>query len=276
MFNLRRPAVYVPLLLGLVGVVVAAMAFVSRGDGGRLLSAGKSNCPPVARNDAAFTRPGQPVTVDVLANDSDVDGDRLQFEVMSVSSGEADVDSGGSHPLLEYTPAATAVSGTDAIVKYRDRDPSGDVSIATVTVAVTTANALPLGLESARLTDRNGDIVEPRCEKLAKSAATTATTATTVATGADVTAAEFSASGTTPTTLKGTHPSTTVANGTPTNSGGRVVVGDSNNSAPPPTTAPPSHPTTTAPPGSNPCQTGDKAGCQDYVGRYGTTTTTPR
>ncbi|HVT78496.1 MAG TPA: Ig-like domain-containing protein [Acidimicrobiales bacterium] len=276
MFTLRRPAVYVPLLLGLVALVVAMTMFVSRGSGGSRLSAGSGNCPPVARNDAAFTHPGQPVTVDVLANDSDVDGDHLQFEVMSVSSGEADVDFGGGHPVLDYTPAPTAVSGTDAVIKYRDRDPAGDVSVATVTVAVTTGNALPLGLESARLTDRNGDIIEPRCEKLAKSAATTATTATTVATGADATAAELSASGTTPTTLKGTHPSTTVANGNPTNSGGRTVVGDGNDSGPTPTSAPVSHPTTTAPPGSNPCQTGDKAGCQDYVGRYGTTTTTPR
>jgi Big-like domain-containing protein len=177
MFTLRRPAVYVPLLLAMVVVVVGAMTLVSGGGAHRLLAAGNANCPPVARNDAAFTKPSVPITVDVLRNDSDVDGDHLEFEVMNVSAGTAEVDFKAGSEALVYTPSTPV--GTTATIKYRVKDPSGDVSIANLTVAITNADALPAGLESASPNSRNGDIIEARCMKAAKATATTATTATT-------------------------------------------------------------------------------------------------
>jgi len=48
--------------------------------------------PPIARDDVAYTRSGTPVSVDVLANDTDADGDRIMLTgVSDVSAGRATV-----------------------------------------------------------------------------------------------------------------------------------------------------------------------------------------
>ena len=81
------------------------------------------NRPPVAEDDIATTGAGQPVTVDVLANDSDLDGDRLTLtEVSDGAHGTAVLDNG----KVTYTPAA-GWAGPDTVTYVvsdgdRDRD----------------------------------------------------------------------------------------------------------------------------------------------------------
>jgi hypothetical protein len=295
MFTLRRPAVYVPLLLLLVVAMIAAMAVLSHGGSGGLLSAGRANCPPVARNDAAFTRPSEPVTVDVLANDSDVDGDHLQFQVINVTAGEADVDFKGAGPeRLVYTPSTP--DGTQAKVLYRVTDPSGDVSTATLTVAITQAGVMPTGLESASVNDRNGDVLEARCIRAAKgSPKTTPETATTSPGAAsDAVASDaFQTDATGNAPVKGSNSAGSADRGSRAASGSDSSNGNGNGDgngsdtrsdnggASPPETAPQSQPPTTQPPttqpppsNNDPSPCHDRQSCQDWANGDGSTNTT--
>ena len=100
----------------------------SDGSGG-----GGSNQTPIAVSDTSTTAYETAVTIDVLANDSDPDGDALTIDVRSQpSSGTASV-SGAS---IIYTPDA-GFSGSDSFT-YRVEDPDGAVS-ADATVNVTVA-----------------------------------------------------------------------------------------------------------------------------------------
>ena len=90
------------------------------------------NAPPVAQDDAAATRAGEPVTVAVLENDADPDGDALAVaSVGTPAQGTASTDG----QTVTYTPAATA-SGADAFA-YTVSDGNGGTDQATVRVAVT-------------------------------------------------------------------------------------------------------------------------------------------
>jgi large repetitive protein len=91
------------------------------------------NRPPIATDDRATTTSGTPVSIDVLANDVDPDGDPLVATVYGQPDyGTAVIDSGGR---LIYTPPAGYV-GTD-YVNYRIVDPDGREAIASVTIVVT-------------------------------------------------------------------------------------------------------------------------------------------
>jgi VCBS repeat-containing protein len=90
------------------------------------------NDPPVAVNDSAATNENTPVIIDVLNNDSDVDGDTLT--VYSVTQGtNGSVANNGSY--VTYTPAL-GFNGTDSF-NYTVGDGSGGTDTATVTVNVT-------------------------------------------------------------------------------------------------------------------------------------------
>jgi subtilisin family serine protease len=90
------------------------------------------NEPPVAQNDTATTNKNTPVTVNVLANDDDPDGDLLTVAV-------SDPPANGSATRNEdntvtYTPN-TGFVGTDSF-EYELTDGNGGMSTATVTVTV--------------------------------------------------------------------------------------------------------------------------------------------
>ncbi len=90
------------------------------------------NRPPVAVNDAATTTSGQPVTVDVIANDSDPDGDPLTVQsVTAPALGTAQI----SGNQVVYTPAA-GVLGTDTF-NYTINDGRGGTATASVTITIT-------------------------------------------------------------------------------------------------------------------------------------------
>ena len=92
------------------------------------------NRPPVANDDAASTPKNTPVTVDVLANDSDPDGDALTVSSVQGTSAEGGsvVDNGDG--TVTYTPP-TGFVGTDTF-RYKANDGTVDSNAATVTVDV--------------------------------------------------------------------------------------------------------------------------------------------
>lgn len=91
-----------------------------------------SNQAPTAGNDSATTAPGVAVTIDVLANDADPDGDALTINIITPpSNGTAVVESG----KVVYTPNP-GFSGTDSFT-YTVTDGKGGAATATVTVTVT-------------------------------------------------------------------------------------------------------------------------------------------
>ncbi|MCO6454942.1 MAG: tandem-95 repeat protein, partial [Pirellulaceae bacterium] len=90
------------------------------------------NDPPVARDDNAVTSQDTPVTIAVLANDSDVDGDPLTVTAATApANGSAVVNANGT---ITYTPA-TGFTGSDTF-EYTISDGNGGTDTAQVTVTV--------------------------------------------------------------------------------------------------------------------------------------------
>lgn len=97
------------------------------------------NRPPVAVNDAATTSLAAPVTIAVLVNDSDPDGDPLTITATTPPAFGTIVVSGGS---ITYTANAAGVTGTDTFT-YTISDGRGGTATATVTVTVTAITNQP-------------------------------------------------------------------------------------------------------------------------------------
>ena len=106
---------------------------------------GGRNDPPLAVDDAAETVEGTPVFIDVLANDSDPNGDTLTVvEVSAPAHGTAVVAAAGT---VEYTPEPD-FHGTDRFT-YVVGDGSGLTAQAAVDVTVLPANDPPLAGDDA-------------------------------------------------------------------------------------------------------------------------------
>jgi hypothetical protein len=99
--------------------------------------------PPDAVDDAESTTVDTVVTIDVLANDSDPDGDALAvIDVTAPVNGTAeavDSDADGVLDSVTYTPASDFI-GTDSFT-YTVSDGNGGTATATVTVDVTGPNS---------------------------------------------------------------------------------------------------------------------------------------
>ena len=97
---------------------------------------GTSNTPPVSVNNAYTTQQGVSLTItDLLANDSDADGNTLAIDSVSVpTSGTATVV---NSTTVQYVPAAGFVGV--ATFNYTITDAHGGVATAQVTVTVTSA-----------------------------------------------------------------------------------------------------------------------------------------
>jgi hypothetical protein len=92
------------------------------------------NGAPVAEDDVAETDHGAPVTIDVLANDSDPDGDDLFIDALTQPADGSAVIDGAK---ITYTPD-TGFAGTDSFT-YTIADGRGGSAEATVTVTVNEA-----------------------------------------------------------------------------------------------------------------------------------------
>jgi hypothetical protein len=104
--------------------------------------------PPVAVADTATTVSATPVTIAVLANDSDPDGDPLTIQsVTAPTLGTAAI----SGTVVVYTPAAGVV-GTDRFT-YTINDGRGGTATANVTVTITAPpNGPPIAVDDATTT----------------------------------------------------------------------------------------------------------------------------
>ncbi|MEQ1670697.1 MAG: Ig-like domain-containing protein, partial [Hyphomicrobium sp.] len=90
-----------------------------------------TNPPPVAADDSASVRAGEDVTVNVLTNDSDPDGDPLVVTKAQAGNGTVEIRPDGS---IKYTPRP-GFAGTDRIT-YVISDGNGGFAIASVTITV--------------------------------------------------------------------------------------------------------------------------------------------
>ncbi len=99
------------------------------------------NIPPIAVNDVATTPEDTPVTVAVLTNDSDPDGDALTITAASTSDGTVVVNPDGT---LTFTPAENF--NGQAVVTYTVSDGQGGTATATLTVDVVAVNDAPESL----------------------------------------------------------------------------------------------------------------------------------
>ena len=108
--------------------------------------------PPVALADAATVPEDGSVTIDVAANDSDVDGDALELaSVTTPAHGSATI--GDAHHVI-YTPAAN-YHGPDAF-SYTIEDSSGAPNTAAVTITVTSVNDAPVASADSAALDEDG------------------------------------------------------------------------------------------------------------------------
>ncbi|MGJ8545310.1 MAG: cadherin-like domain-containing protein [Sulfitobacter sp.] len=89
------------------------------------------NDDPVANDDTDSTTYETPVTIDVLGNDTDLDGDTLSVTAASSPDGEVINNGDGT---LTFTPADGF--GGDATISYTITDGNGGFDTATVTVTV--------------------------------------------------------------------------------------------------------------------------------------------
>ncbi|MEW8658243.1 MAG: retention module-containing protein, partial [Candidatus Thiodiazotropha endolucinida] len=122
---------------------------VSDGNGGFdtatvMITVAGVNDGPVAIGDSASTSENTPITIDVLTNDSDPEGDVLSItSVTQGTNGSVTIDPVTGNPI--YTPAPT-FTGIDTFT-YTITDGNGGTDTATVTVTVGGVNDAPVAID---------------------------------------------------------------------------------------------------------------------------------
>lgn len=112
-----------------------------------------SNRPPVALPDSARVVQGQTVTIPVLANDSDPDGDAITVFDATSTDGAVTINDDGT---LTFTPAAGVLGS--ATITYAIRDTNGGVDFSTVDVAVL-SDATIIGTDGDDVIDTTGGVI---------------------------------------------------------------------------------------------------------------------
>ncbi|MCC2606356.1 Ig-like domain-containing protein [Planctobacterium marinum] len=135
---------------GFVGTEVLVYG-VSDGNGGtgsgEVTITINGNRAPGARSDSATTTDDTPIEIDVLANDTDVDGDTLTIQSATVDVGDVAITANNT---LLYTPA----DGFDglATITYVVADSFGETDTATVSVVVD-GNQSPQAMDDSVTTE---------------------------------------------------------------------------------------------------------------------------
>ena len=117
------------------------------------------NDAPEAVDDSVITNEDTPVTFNVLANDSDAEGNPLTLTIVSdPSNGIAVVNDNGtpSNPtddFITYTPNLNA-NGSDSLT-YQVDDGNGGISTATVNLTINPVNDPPIALDNTVTTDED-------------------------------------------------------------------------------------------------------------------------
>ncbi|MFC1479096.1 Ig-like domain-containing protein [Planctomycetota bacterium] len=129
---------------------------ISDGNGGTdsatvTITVNPVNDPPVAVDDSVETDEDTPVDINVLANDSDPDGDPLTVESCTTPSNGATVISGNN--TVTYTPDLN-FNGEDSFT-YTISDGNGGTDSATVTITVNPVNDPPVAEDQAVATAKN-------------------------------------------------------------------------------------------------------------------------
>ncbi|HKB00735.1 MAG TPA: Ig-like domain-containing protein, partial [Gemmataceae bacterium] len=121
------------------------------------------NDAPVAADDGAATDEDAGVTITVLSNDTDVDGDTLSpVLVAGPAHGTAVVNADGT---MTYTPAAN-YNGSDSFT-YKANDGSLSSNVATVSLTVRAVNDAPVAKDDSYATDVNVALTVPAAGVLA-------------------------------------------------------------------------------------------------------------
>ena len=108
------------------------------------------NDPPIAVDDVANTDANTPITVVVLTNDSDPNGDPITVTGASASNGTVVINGVGS---ITYTPS-TGFCGTDTIFyTICDPEPLFDNAIVLVTVECPPVNDPPIAVDDSTGTE---------------------------------------------------------------------------------------------------------------------------
>lgn len=109
------------------------------------------NDAPTAIRDTAESSRGNAVSIDVLANDSDIDGDPLNVDTVTAPAhGTATIQANNE---ILYEPNA-GFAGTDTF-SYTIKDPAGLQSTATVSIRVTPANTPPIAVDDAIILEQD-------------------------------------------------------------------------------------------------------------------------
>ncbi len=117
------------------------------------LPASDSNTAPVTSADSATTTEGNAVTIDVLANDSDPDGDSLSVSgITGVSDGQATANGDGT---VTYTPDG-GFSGTESF-SYTAADGQGGTATGNVDVTVEALPDAVMKFDSVTVANRLSD-----------------------------------------------------------------------------------------------------------------------
>ncbi len=114
------------------------------------VSGGPSNDPPLAVDDAATVDEDGSIVVDLLANDSDPNGDPLSVSAVGQASNGTVTDNGDG--TATYTPDPDW-NGVDTFTY--DVTDGADTATATVTVTVDPVNDVPNAVNDAALTDED-------------------------------------------------------------------------------------------------------------------------
>lgn len=115
------------------------------------------NSDPVANDDTATTAEDTPVSIDVLSNDTDADGDTLTVDsVTQPSQGVTVIEADGT---ITYTPNAD-FNGPDSFT-YVVADGNGGSDSATVSVTVDPVNDSPTAADDAHVVTGGETLVVP-------------------------------------------------------------------------------------------------------------------